>query len=71
MNPNISLTDKESKAIKALKVIAKTWPKSLWLFSASGRLWVMKKGVDGQMITYRGGVDPNYCVGKIDIENDG
>lgn len=37
------LTVEEEKAIAALKRIAKKWPESLWLFSASGTLCVMKK----------------------------
>jgi len=68
----MKITDEEKKAIRALKQVAKKWPKSLWLFSASGNLCVMKKGPDGNMVmTPGGGVDQLYIVGKIDISNDG
>ena len=68
----IDLNDEEKKAIRALKRVAKKWPKSLWLFSASGSLCVMKKGPDGNCVmTPGGGVDQNYLVDSIYISNDG
>ncbi len=67
----IELTEKEQKIIKRLKNIAKIWPDTLWLFSASGSLCVMKKK-DGKVIINRfGGVDYDFIVDQIDIENDG
>jgi hypothetical protein len=69
----IELTNEEKKCIRDLKRIAAKWPKSLWLFSGSGTLYVMRKGKDGISV-YRGkegGVDQEYTVDKIDIPNDG
>lgn len=66
------LTDEEEKAIKALKKVALKWPKTLWLFSASGTLTVMKHGAGGEhAVTNNGAVDPNFVVDTVDIENDG
>lgn len=72
------LTEKEKKAIQALESAAKIWPKTLWLFSASGTLTVMKKDESGHraMTESKGGsvggsVDQTFAVGWIDIENDG
>lgn len=68
----MDITKEEKLAIAALKRVAKKWPKSLWLFSASGTLWVMKKNADGQTVMLSTlGVDPDYAVDPIDIENDG
>lgn len=65
-------TPEERKAINALKRLAKTWPKSLWLFSASGSLHVMRADSDGGHIHIgSGGVDPDYILDSIDIPNDG
>ncbi len=62
----------EAKAITALKRVAERWPDSLWLFSASGTLCVMRKGPDGEHVMRKGaGVDPDYEVATIDIENSG
>ena len=45
---------------------------SLWLFSASGSLHVMRTGPDGQRIhTSDDGVDQDFIVETIDIPNDG
>ena len=73
MKNKIILNDEEKKAINALKRVAKIWPESLWLFSASGDLFVMKNGPDGDrfMTSREGGVDQDYIVDKINIENDG
>lgn len=68
----VELTEQEEKAIRALKRVAKKWPDTLWLFSASGSLHVMKKDEMGDCaVTERGGVDQKYSVTVIDIENDG
>lgn len=67
----MELTKKEKKAIKALQELAKTWPKSLYVFSASGNLYVMKKK-DKERVMNRDGVyNSSYIVTEIDIENDG
>ena len=71
----IEPTDEEERAIRSLKRVAKTWPKTLWLYSASGSLCVMKKNADGERAVVKDsrgdGVDQNYCVDAINIENDG
>ena len=71
-----SVSADEKRAIASLNRVAKKWPKSLWLFSASGTLWVMKCGADGKPVMTPtrigdGGTDPAYCITKIDIPNDG
>lgn len=66
------LTPAEKRAIQSLKRLAKKWPKSLWLFSASGTLCVMRYGPGGQqMTTNTDGMDPNFQVESVDIPNDG
>ena len=42
------LTKEELNAINSLQRLAKRWPKSLWLFSASGSLKVMMYDEDGK-----------------------
>ena len=65
-------TPEEKRAIAALKRLAKTWPASLWLFSASGTLNVMQKGDDGDRVRLScGGADPDANLATINIENDG
>jgi hypothetical protein len=73
MKERIKPTPEEAKAIAALHKLAKTWPKSLWLFSASGSLYVMRKAEDGSHASLSNhGVDPAYILGKsVNIENDG
>ena len=72
---DFELTEKEEKAIRALKRVAKIWPDTLWLFSASGSLCVMKKNKEGEQAVIRRGsadsVDDAYIITHIDIENDG
>lgn len=68
----MDITKKEESAVNALRKVAKKWPKSLWLFSASGTLCVMKYKSDRTRgITRFGGVDQDYIVDTIDIANDG
>lgn len=71
--PDIEIAAEERRAIMALHRIAKKWPKSLWLFSASGSLWVMRAGPDGEKIKLGNGEgnDPSYAIAPIDIPNDG
>ena len=69
-----SLTKKEKDAICILQKLADRWPKTLWLFSASGRLHVMKCGPNGEQVQRPPpirGTDPNYDIMTIDIPNDG
>ena len=68
----IILTKEEQGAISALERVAKRWPDSLWLFSASGTLHVMRTGSEGEQVhLFHHGIDPGYCVTTIDIQNDG
>jgi len=70
---DIELTDDEIKGIKALKRLAKKFPKTLWLFAGNGGLHVIKPGEDGKIVlTKSGGVDGDYHVDSvIDIYADG
>lgn len=65
------LTGEEKAAIAALKRLEKTWPKSLWLYSASGTLCVMKKVNGEQKMNRFGGVDQERLIDSIKIENGG
>ena len=75
----IEATATELKWINDFKKLAKRCPKSLWLFSGSGTLWVMKLGENGKRVMTPGtggigsggGVDPNYGIDTIKIPNDG
>lgn len=65
-------TAEEARAIRALQRLAKRWPKSLWLFSASGSLNVMRANRDGDRAHVSGGgMDPAYSLATINIPNDG
>lgn len=71
---DIEPTDEERRAIASLRRLAKRWPKSLWLFSGSGRLCVMRNGQDGRRVMTNdkdGGADSDYCLATIAITNDG
>lgn len=70
---DIEPTEAERKAIAALKRLAKKWPKSLWLFSASGSLLVMRARQDGRHALDKfGSVDHEYTLDQIHgISNDG
>lgn len=66
------LTKEERKAISQLEKLAEIWPSSLWLFSGSGQLCVMRKSDDGKKATTTyGGFDQDYLITMIDIDNDG
>lgn len=72
----IDLTKEEERAIKALERLAKRWPETLWLYSASGTLTVMRMGPNGNHAVVGGregaGIDPDYVVTTIEgISNDG
>ena len=72
MSDKYQLTKEEKRAINQLKRIEKTFPDSLWLFSASGTLCVMKKDEDNKRVyDSTGTVDRHYVVDCIDIENEG
>jgi hypothetical protein len=62
----------EKKAIEEINNLEKIWPSSLWLFSASGTLHIMKCDKNGEKVFNSGGyVDIDYCVGEVSIMNDG
>lgn len=67
----MSDTYTHEEAVAALQKVAKRWPKSLWLFSASGILCVMEKDFTGQRLMDGLIVDASAKVATIDIENDG
>jgi len=69
---NELLSAAEVKAIRLLKRAARAWPPTLWLFSASGSLIVMRTGINGEhVVTPDGTVDHRYTVDAINIPNDG
>ena len=66
------ITKEEVEAIEALEAVAEIWPKTLYLFSASGSLWVMKLQPDGTpKMLPDGGADQDQVITGINIENDG
>jgi len=65
------LTEEEEKAIASFKRLAKKWPKSLWLYAASGTMCVMKKDEEDRQAMDGEEVDAGYNVTHIDIECDG
>ena len=68
----IDITKEEKLAISALERVAKRWPKTLWLFSGSGTLWVMKYKKDGtRAIGEFENMDSDYAISPIPIDNDG
>jgi hypothetical protein len=76
MTASLIPTPEELSAIRALKRLAKRWPKSLWLFSASGNLHVMQTGENGERVMDHGtiadgGVNLDYLLATVDIPNDG
>jgi hypothetical protein len=64
------MTPEERKAVERLKKAAEGWPASLWLYSANGTLYVMRK-VDGRRVMAGQGFSPVAAVETIPIENDG
>jgi len=61
-------------AIRHLELAAKNWPKDRWIFSADGKLYVMRCGPDGEPVmtdSVGGGVDPDYIETAIHIPSDG
>jgi hypothetical protein len=72
LTAEIKLSRAEEQAIADLRRLAKHWPKSLWLFSASGSLLVMKCGPDGQRVHKGEAFDGRNEVAHITgIPNDG
>jgi len=72
MTEYVAESPEEMRAINALRRLAKRWPKTLWLFSASGALCVMRRNEEGDRARVEGGgMDPAYVIATIDIPNDG
>lgn len=69
-NPD-KLTPEERSAIASLQRAAQKCPKSLWLFSGAGRLYVMKKNADGERDYSDERVNSAYIVSELIIENEG
>jgi hypothetical protein len=67
------LTVEEAAVVDAIKALALRWPKSLWLLSCDGELYVMRKDANGNRspLQFDGVFDPRYVVDHIDIENRG
>lgn len=67
-------TKAELAWIKRFKALCKKAPKTLWLFSASGTLLVMKNPPDGNHMgsgTRGEGVNQDNAIDTVDIRNDG
>lgn len=66
------MTKEERNAVRSLQRLAKRWPDTLWLFSASGSLCVLKMDENGERVkTTNQAVDQAHVVATIDIPNDG
>ena len=71
---DFDLTPEEKAAIRDLKKLAQKWPKSLWLYSGAGSLFVLRTTPEGEhAMTKHGGVDPAFVVESLgtSIPNDG
>jgi hypothetical protein len=64
------LTAEEKRAIASLKRLAKKWPITLWLYSGSGSLTVMRK-VNGKRAMTGASYDQSAIIEHVDIESDG
>jgi hypothetical protein len=68
----VDLTPEEERAITTLKRLAKRWPESLFIASMAGTLCVMRNDERGMHPeTDGGGIDPEYMIDSIDINNTG
>ena len=68
----MTLTRAEKQAIRKLQTLAAAWPPTLWLYSANGKLTVMRFGPDGKQVMDGQGFDQTFEVGTIDgIVNEG
>ncbi len=66
----MNLTKEERNAINALKRLSERWPKSLWLFSSHGSLYVMKYKERNEAAMVGMSYDPDYKVADLDIPYD-
>lgn len=65
-------TKAELKWIEDFQKLAKKCPKSLWVFSGSGTLFVMKYPPSGEVMGENQGVSPDNIISTIKgIANDG
>jgi hypothetical protein len=71
MANKLELTETEEKAIRDLTSLSKKWPKTLWLYSAGGTLHVMRSKHGQHVFTSSGGIDPDYSMATIAIDNSG
>ena len=66
------LTKEERNAINTLKRLEKRWPKTLWLFATGMSISIMRCDKnEGHAITKFEGMDPDYIVDSVHIDNDG
>ena len=64
---DIELTEREEKAIKSLKRLAKKWPPTLWVFAGNGGLHILRTGKNGEVVlTESGAVNADYGVGSVE-----
>lgn len=69
---SLSPTTTEARAIRELEALAKRWPSTLWLYSVSGSLCVMRYADDGDRARLAHGcMDPESVLATINIPNDG
>lgn len=66
----IELNSEEKKAIIALQRLARSWPKTLWLF-CNGSMTILKCDRDGKRAHKGEGIDQDYAVGNADLPCDG
>jgi hypothetical protein len=71
-NGDLVVTNKEQKAINALKRISKSWPSTIWIFAADNSLNIMKKGECNDYVRDENGIiDQRYVIDNADIPSDG
>jgi len=62
--------EEEELAVELLKKTARHWPKSLWLLSADGSLYVMKRENDRREIIAGRVINNSFVLAEIDIETE-
>jgi hypothetical protein len=68
----VSVTLSPAEVLRDLRRLAAKWPESLWLFSASGALHLMRTDPEGRRAyTASGSADPAFSIAIIPIPNDG
>jgi len=69
---DIETTDEEELAVSRLEAALKDFPNTIWLFAASGSLYVMKNGPDGEHVVEADGcMDSDYIIGQLFVDCDG